>query len=96
MLAHVGAIDADITVIEELIAPLAQAVTRLDEIEEVGRSILVIVWHLLSDETATFSDLGSTYYDTRGGTQRAIPSQGNNHPGSARSYRLPTHTSFSD
>jgi hypothetical protein len=40
----------------------------------VGRSILVIIWHLLSDETATFADLGSTYYDTRGGTQRAIRS----------------------
>jgi len=34
----------------------------------VGRSILVIIWHLLRDETATFTDLGSTYYDT----QRAI------------------------
>ena len=31
----------------------------------VGRSILVIVWHLLSDPEARFQDLGSTWYDTR-------------------------------
>ncbi len=30
----------------------------------VGRSILVIVWHLLSDDTATFHDLGPDWYDT--------------------------------
>lgn len=28
----------------------------------VGRSILIIVWHLLSDEQATFHDLGSDHY----------------------------------
>ena len=38
----------------------------------VGRSILIIVWHLLSDPTADFVDLGPDFYDTRGGTQRAI------------------------
>ena len=38
----------------------------------VGRSILIIIWHLLRDEQATFTDLGPDYYDTRGGTQRAI------------------------
>jgi transposase len=31
----------------------------------VGRSILVIVWHLLSDPTARFYDLGAGFYDTR-------------------------------
>jgi transposase len=30
----------------------------------VGRSILVIVWHLLSDPEAHFNDLGSGFYDT--------------------------------
>lgn len=30
----------------------------------VGRSILVIVWHLLSDPEAHFEDLGSGFYDT--------------------------------
>src|SRR5664280_1999037 len=38
----------------------------------VGRSILIIVWHLLSDPTVDFLDLGPDFYDTRGGTQRAI------------------------
>ena len=38
----------------------------------VGRSILIIVWHLLSDPEANFVDLGPDFYDTRGGTQRAI------------------------
>src|SRR3712207_3114796 len=31
----------------------------------VGRSILVIVWHLLSDPDAEFHDLGADFYDTR-------------------------------
>jgi transposase len=31
----------------------------------VGRSILMIVWHLLSDDEARFVDLGSDYYESR-------------------------------
>jgi transposase len=31
----------------------------------VGRSVLVIVWHLLSDPDARFHDLGPDFYDTR-------------------------------
>lgn len=31
----------------------------------VGRSILVIAWHLLSDDNAQFRDLGPDYYDSR-------------------------------
>jgi transposase len=31
----------------------------------VGRSILVIIWHLLSDPEARFHDLGSDFYDNR-------------------------------
>jgi transposase len=31
----------------------------------VGRSILVIVWHLLADPDTRFHDLGSGFYDTR-------------------------------
>ena len=38
----------------------------------VGRSILIIVWHLLSDPQAHFVDLGPDFYDRRGGTQRAV------------------------
>jgi transposase len=37
----------------------------------VGRSILVIVWHLLSDPTLRFHDLGAGFYDTRIGSERA-------------------------
>ncbi len=37
----------------------------------VGRSILVIIWHLLNDPETHFVDLGSDFYDTRLGTQRA-------------------------
>src|SRR5512133_1174227 len=37
----------------------------------VGRSILVIVWHLLADPTARFHDLGAGFYDTRINPERA-------------------------
>jgi transposase len=36
----------------------------------VGRSILVIVWHLLSDPEARFHDLGADFYDNRTGPER--------------------------
>ena len=36
----------------------------------VGRSILVIVWHLLADPTARFCDLGPDFYDTRINAER--------------------------
>ena len=36
----------------------------------VGRSILVIVWHLLSDPDARFHDLGPGFYDTRTNADR--------------------------
>jgi transposase len=36
----------------------------------VGRSILVIIWHLLADPTASFHDLGPDFYDTRIGVDR--------------------------
>ena len=38
----------------------------------VGRSILMIVWALLSDEDAHFIDLGSGYYDSRTNPQRKV------------------------
>ena len=40
----------------------------------VGRSILVVVWHLLNDPAADFVDLGPDHYDQRRGTQRAVRS----------------------
>lgn len=36
----------------------------------VGRSILIIVWHLLADPTARFNDLGPTFYETRCNAER--------------------------
>jgi transposase len=36
----------------------------------LGRSILVIVWHLLSNPEARFHDLGSDFYDNRIGPDR--------------------------
>lgn len=36
----------------------------------VGRSILVIVWHVLADNHTRFEDLGAGFYDSRGGTDR--------------------------
>jgi transposase len=37
----------------------------------VGRSILVIVWHLLADPQARYHDLGAGFYDTRVNAERA-------------------------
>jgi transposase len=31
----------------------------------IGRSLLIIIWHLLSDPDARFHDLGPGFYDTR-------------------------------
>jgi transposase len=36
----------------------------------VGRSVLIIVWHLLADPDARFHDLGPGFYDTRTNTDR--------------------------
>jgi transposase len=37
----------------------------------VGRSILVVVWHLLADPTARYHDLGPGFYDTRSNADRS-------------------------
>jgi transposase len=36
----------------------------------VGRSILIIIWHLLSDPDARYHDLGPGFYTTRIDTER--------------------------
>jgi transposase len=36
----------------------------------VGRSVLTIIWHLLSHPETRFHDLGATFYDTRTDTER--------------------------
>ena len=38
----------------------------------VARSILVIIWHLLADPDARYTDLGSGYYATRTDTDKKI------------------------
>ena len=38
---------------------------RKKAVVAIGRSILVITWHLLADPSARYTDLGSDYYDTR-------------------------------
>jgi transposase len=40
----------------------------------VGRSILVIIWHLLSDPTARFRDLGPGWHERKAGRDRKIRS----------------------
>jgi hypothetical protein len=38
----------------------------------VGRSILVVIWALLSDDEARFVDLGPDYYAARTNPQRKV------------------------
>jgi transposase len=38
----------------------------------VARSILIIIWHLLSDPAARYTDLGASYYQTRTDTGRKL------------------------
>ncbi len=38
----------------------------------VGRSILVIIWALLSDDEAQFVDLGPSYYASRANSERKV------------------------
>jgi hypothetical protein len=38
----------------------------------VGRSILVIIWHLLADPSARFTDLGAGWHDARADRDRKI------------------------
>jgi transposase len=43
---------------------------KLKALVAVARSILVIVWHLLADPTATYNDLGADYHTRRTDTDR--------------------------
>jgi transposase len=45
---------------------------KLKALVAVARSILVIVWHLLTDPTARFHDLGADYHDTHLNTLRKV------------------------
>ena len=45
---------------------------KLKALVAVARSILVIVWHLLTDPTARFHDLGADYHTNHIDTERKI------------------------
>ena len=49
---------------------LVKRIGKLKALVAVARSILVIIWHLLSDPAARFCDLGSGYHDSRIDTGR--------------------------
>jgi transposase len=53
---------------------LARRRGRKKALVAVGRSILVIVWHLLSDPQAQFIDLGPDFHDRHVSTQRVVRS----------------------
>ena len=45
--------------------PIARRRSRKKSVVAAGRSILVIIWHLLADPQARYTDLGSSFHDTR-------------------------------
>ena len=47
---------------------------EVGELCAVGRSILVIMWHLLADPAARFTDLGPGWHDEQAGRDRRIRS----------------------
>jgi transposase len=67
--AAVGASRTD-TFLGERYRRIARHRGKKKAIVAVGRSILVIVWHLLSDPDARYHDLGSDFYDNRIGPER--------------------------
>jgi transposase len=50
---------------------IAKRRTKKVAMVAVGRSILVIIWHLLSNPDTRYRDLGPDFYDTRLGLERA-------------------------
>jgi transposase len=62
--AAVGAARTD-TFLGERYRRIARRRGTQKAIVAVGRSTLVIIWHLLSDPDAHYTDLGSGFYDTR-------------------------------
>jgi transposase len=58
------------TLLGERYRRLARRIGKLKALVAVARSILVIIWHLLSDPAAQFCELGSAYHASRTGTQR--------------------------
>ena len=71
--AAVGASRTD-TFLGERYRRIARRRGKKKAIVAVGRSILIITWHLLNNPNTEFIDLGPDFYDHRRGTQRAIRS----------------------
>jgi transposase len=69
--AAVGASRTD-TFLGERYRRIARRRGKKRAIVAVGRSILVIVWALLSDEQAQFIDLGPDYYASRANAERRV------------------------
>jgi transposase len=69
--AAVGASRTD-TFLGERYRRIARRRGKKRAIVAVGRSILMIVWALLSDDDARFVDLGPDYYDSRANPQRRV------------------------
>jgi transposase len=67
--AAVGASRTD-TFLGERYRRIARRRGKKKAIVAVGRSILVIVWHLLSDPEARYHDLGADFYENRIGPER--------------------------
>ena len=62
--AAVGAARTD-TFLGERYRRIARRRGKKKAIVAVGRSILIIIWHLLSDPETRYTDLGPSFYDTR-------------------------------
>jgi transposase len=62
--AAVGAARTD-TFLGERYRRIARRRGSQKAIVAIGRSILVIIWHLLSDPESRYADLGSAFFDTR-------------------------------
>ncbi len=69
--AAVGASRTD-TFLGERYRRIARRRGKKRAIVAVGRSILMVVWALLSDDDARFVDLGPDYYDSRTNPQRRV------------------------
>jgi transposase len=62
--AAIGAARTD-TFLGERYRRIARRRGKQKAIVAVGRSILIIAWHLLNDPQARYADLGPSFYDTR-------------------------------
>src|SRR4051794_362180 len=67
--AAVGAARTD-TFLGERYRRIARRRGKKKALVAVGRSVLVIVWHLLSDPQERYHDLGADFYDNRLSPQR--------------------------